>query len=245
MNNSTNLKYEIDSSIFSKLPGSPIVYWITSSFVDCYENPSLETLAKPCKGIDTGKNDVFLRLWFEVKYHDFRIPSVLPMKNDEAFAYKWFPYNKGGEYRKWYGNNEYVIYYASDGAKLKGYNGSNLRNKEYYFQSGVTWSTVSCNNCSFRYFDYGFLFDNGGSCLFSRNQLKYILGFLNSNVAKAILKMQPTLNTQPGTIASMPLAISEKDIETIKCLVEDSIDLARADWDSSEVSWDFTKHPMI
>lgn len=182
-----------------------------------------------------------MRLWFEVNENNQYIPEG---KSDIDFSkYKWFPYNKGGSYRKWYGNNEYVINWENSGEKIKNYSGSNLRNKDMYFREGVTWSTVSSNRNSFRYFDKGYLFDNGGSCLFSNIYLEYIQGLLNTKVAVELLKIQPTMNNQPGTIGGLPLIINE-NID-IKKIVRENIALAQLDWDSFETSWDFKCHPLI
>lgn len=235
-------RYDTAQNTFTNIPTEPLAYWIGEKIVECYKkNTYISDYAKPCKGIDTGKNDIFLRLWFEVNENNQYIPEG---KSDIDFSkYKWFPYNKGGSYRKWYGNNEYVINWENSGEKIKNYSGSNLRNKDMYFREGVTWSTVSSNRNSFRYFDKGYLFDNGGSCLFSNIYLEYIQGLLNTKVAVELLKIQPTMNNQPGTIGGLPLIINE-NID-IKKIVRENIALAQLDWDSFETSWDFKCHPLI
>lgn len=235
-------RYDTAQNIFTNIPTEPLAYWIGEKIVECYKkNTYISDYAKPCKGIDTGKNEVFLRLWFEVNENDQYIPNE---KSDIDFSkYKWFPYNKGGSYRKWYGNNEYIINWENNGEEIKKFSGSNLRNKDMYFREGVTWSTVSSNRNSFRYFNKGYLFDNGGSCLFSDVYLEYIQGLLNTKVAVELLKIQPTMNNQPGTIGGLPLIINE-NID-IKKIVMENIALARLDWDSFETSWDFKCHPLI
>ena len=236
------LRYDTVQDIFTSIPTEPLAYWIGENIVECYKkNMYISDYAKPCKGIDTGKNEIFLRLWFEVNENSQYIPDG---KSDIDFSkYKWFPYNKGGSYRKWYGNNEYIINWGNNGEEIKKFSGSNLRNKDMYFREGVTWSTVSSNRNSFRYFDKGYLFDNGGSCLFSDSYLEYIQGLLNTKVAVELLKIQPTMNNQPGTIGGLPLIINE-NID-IKKIVRENIALARLDWDSFETSWDFKRHPLI
>ena len=235
-------RYDTVQNIFTNIPTEPLAYWIGEKIVECYKkNTYISDYAKPCKGIDTGKNDIFLRLWFEVDENDQYIPNE---KSDIDFSkYKWFPYNKGGSYRKWYGNNEYIINWENNGEEIKKFSGSNLRNKDMYFREGVTWSTVSSNRNSFRYFNKGYLFDNGGSCLFSDVYLEYIQGLLNTKVAVELLKIQPTMNNQPGTIGGLPLIINE-NID-IKKIVMENIALARFDWDSFETSWNFKCHPLI
>lgn len=232
-----------DQSNFSKIPGSPVAYWVSEAVLQCYRNKIIYDYANPCKGIDTGNNNVFLRLWYEVPSSMRYTPTGKPCMDADFKKYKWFPYNKGGDYRKWYGNNEYVLNWAEDGNVLRNFKGSNLRNKNKYFEKGITWSTVTSGNSSFRYFSYGFLFDNGGSCLFAKTYLLYIQGLLNANVAKELLTIQPTINTQPGTIGSIPLILADEEKVTQK--VKMCIGFSKSDWDSYETSWDFKKHPMV
>jgi hypothetical protein len=232
---------------FSKLPNSPIAYWLSENVLKCYNNHLIFDYAKPCKGIDTGDNSLFLRYWFEINHNDLYIPNHEAFVDEYLYEYKWFPYNKGGEYRKWYGNNEYVLFWENNGTKIKQFKKSNLRNKDRYFTKGITWSTVTTNRCSFRAFPQGFLFDNGGSCLFATYRIQYIQGFLNSKVSTKLLEVQPTLNTQPGTIGNLPLLISENNdtVLEIERLVQENVVLSKNDWDSFETSWDFEEHPFV
>ena len=234
---------QVSTEDFSKIPGSPVAYWVSEKVIECYKEKNIYTYAKPCKGIDTGNNDVFLRMWYEVENQNLYIPHGGKVIDHDFEKYKWFPYNKGGNYRKWYGNNEYVINWENNGLAIKKFKGSNLRNKERYFSNGITWSTVTSGKSSFRYFDYGFLFDNGGSCLFASKNLLYIQGLLNSIVSQELLSIQPTLNTQPGTIGSIPLIFN--DVEFIEMRVSDNNALSKLDWDSFETSWDFAGLPIV
>ena len=197
--------YESFQDNFSKIPDAPIAYWIGERMLACYNSKKIYDIARPCKGIDTGNNDAFLRYWTETVINKLFLPTGQEVKDSDFNEKKWFPYNNGGDYRKWYGNNVYVLDWSNRGKKLQNFKKSNLRNKDVYFKEGITWSTVTSGNSSFRYFQPGFLFDNGGSCLFTNNDLRYIQGFLNSAVCRAFLTMQPTLNTQPGTIGSLPI----------------------------------------
>lgn len=235
---------QISTDNFSKIPGSPVAYWVSKAVLGCYKNKSIYDFANPCKGIDTGDNDVFLRLWHEVSGIKCFLPKGIPCCADDFLRLKWFPYNKGGNYRRWYGNNEYVLNWEENGNKLRQFKGSNLRNKDRYFEKGITWSTVTSGKSSFRFFTYGFLFDNGGSCLFADKHLLYIQGFLNSSVSQALLSIQPTLNNQPGTIGSIPLLISPNE-NMVEDLVGQNIGLCKDDWDSFETSWDFQRHPLL
>lgn len=237
------IRYIANAVNFSKIPGSPVAYWVSEKVMMCYKNVKIGDVANPCKGIDTGDNDRFLRMWYEVENRDRYTPTGNPVTNIEFKTYRWYPYNKGGNYRKWYGNNEYLLDWKENGGILSNFKGSNLRNRNRYFSQGITWSTVTSGLSSFRYFDYGFLFDNGGSCLFSTENLLYIEGLLNSIVVKKLLEIQPTLNNQPGTIGGIPFILKNKAM--IECLVKSNIDFSRKDWDSFETSWDFKKHPLI
>lgn len=236
--------YQADENDFSKIPGSPIAYWVSGNVIECYKEKSIYDYAKPCKGIDTGNNNLFLRLWFEVEKDKQFTPICVPVTEVDFATKKWFPYNKGGEFRKWYGNNEYLLNWEFNGQALRNFKGSNLRNKDCYFRKGITWSTITSGDSSFRYFDYGFLFDNGGSCLFAESRLLYIQGLLNSIVSKEMLSIQPTINNQPGTIGSIPLILCG-DVDVVENVVRQNIDISRYDWNSFETSWDFKKHPLL
>ena len=236
--------YEADQSNFSKIPGSPVAYWVSNAVLECYKNSSIYDYAKPCKGIDTGDNNIFLRFWHEISEVKRFLPKGNPCCAEDFLRLKWFPYNKGGNYRRWYGNNEYVLNWEENGNKLRQFRGSNLRNKDRYFEQGITWSTVTSGNSSFRFFTFGFLFDNGGSCLFANKHLMYIQGLLNSCVSQELLSIQPTLNNQPGTIGSIPLLLSS-DETIVDSFVKQNITLSKDDWDSYETSWDFKRNPLV
>ena len=230
---------------YLKIPGSPIAYWLTDTLLNTYNLPKLYDVCKPCKGIDTGDNSIFLRMWFEVSFPRVQLPSEYPLHMQRDGDKKWYPYNKGGEYKKWFGNNYYVLNWENEGQALKAFKKSNLRNKEYYLLEGLTWATVSSGSISIRYFNYGFLFDNGGSCLFSNSHLKYILGYLNTIVARVYLTISPTLNTQPGDIGRLPFSYAHENEAKINILVGECIGIGKSDWDSFETSWDFKKHPLV
>lgn len=228
-------RYTAKNENFSKIPGNPVAYWVRKSVLSTYKNKCLLDISRPCKGIDTGDNAVFLRLWFEVSNTNFMSP--------DKGRKKWIPYNKGGSYRKWYGNNEYVLDWSNNGEKLRDFKGSNLRNKNFYFQEGITWSTVSSGKPSFRKFGKGFTFDNGGCCLFAKENLLYILALLNSSVTLCMMSIAPTLNFQPGDIGRVPVVFN--NIQIVEKVAIDNIILSRIDWDSFETSWDFKRHPLI
>ena len=236
-------RYVAEQDNFSKIPGEPIVYWIGNHVRECYKYPPISSIAKPCKGIDTGSNDRFLRLWYEIEVHKLSLPSSIPLKTNVYATKKWFPYNKGGAFRRWYGNNDYVLNWADNGGEIRNFKGSNLRNKEYYFIPGLTWSTIATGKSSFRQFSFGFLFDNGGSCLFARKNLSYILALLNSTVATKLLTIQPTINCQPGTIGNIPIKICAE--EKVEYIANSCVSISQSDWDSFETSWDYKTHPLV
>lgn len=237
-------RYIQNISKFQKVTGNPIAYWISNNVVDIYDkNKSLSTFGKPCKGIDTGNNERFLKYWYEVNYNSIGL-RFTSYSDAHRSNYHYYPYNKGGSYRKWYGNNEYVIWWKDRGKDIIEYPGSNLRNKDYYRKDGLTWSTVSSSDFSIREFGYGFYFDNGGSCLFIEDK-RYYMALLNSKVFSVIQKLSPTLNFQPGDIGRVPVIIDEKSKKEIINLTNVCVDLAKKDWDYSETSWDFKKPPIL
>jgi len=245
--NSLN-KFVASKSNFDKIPGSPITYWISERVLKIFEiSKGISNYGHPCKGIDTGNNNIFLRLWYEVnnKKVGFSFSQYFDaIKNN----FKWYPYNKGGSYRKWYGNNEYVINWENNGRELRNYSKSNLRNKDYYFNDGLTWSTVSSGKLSIRRFGFGYLFDNGGSCLFfeNSNNLEYYLAILNSKLTFLVESISPTLNYQPGDIGKFPIIDQLPQNKSLVIeLARENVNSAKKDWDSFETSWDFKNHPFL
>ena len=181
-------------------------------------------------------------MWFEIDKSKF---SIL---GNEASNNKWYPYNKGGEYRKWYGNNEYVINWYNNGQELKSFPKSYLRNQKFYFKPGLTWTKVTSSKFSIRDFDSGFLFDDGGCCFFPNNieMKRYFLGLLNSRIFLLLGEINPTLNFQPGDIAKTPIIeANQEKIDTISKVVNENVDISKRDWDSYETSWDFSNHFLI
>ena len=224
---------------FKKIPGSPVAYWAKDKFRDLFSADKLGDVASVVEGSTTGDVNKFLKLWQEVSY-----PSIgLQMKSRaeaSASSQKWFPYNKGGEYRKWYGNNEFVINWQGDGQHVKNFPGSFVRGEKFYFQSGVTWSKVSSGALSFRCFGEGFCFDTGGLCLFGKPNYKAhdLALLLNSKVSLAIFEfLAPTLNFTVGTVISVPVIKSSIGAMDVR----DFVKIAKDDWDSYERSWDFQR----
>ena len=195
--------------------------------------------------MQTGENDRFLRYWFEVDFNKIGFSSKTSNESKESKK-KWFPYNKGGSFRKWYGNQEYIINWENDGAELKDFKKSVLRNSQFYFHNSLSWSKISSGKIAFRYYPYGFIFDVAGCSVFLDDNLNYIAGFLNSNVCSKILDLiSPTLNYEVGHISSLPIVIDESKKDEIENLVLENISICKNDWNDYETSWNFKKHPFL
>lgn len=227
---------------FKKILGQPIAYWVNTAERNLYElGRTLSTVSFPKKGLDTGENAIFLRFWFEVNKN---LSSAL----GGTTCNKWFPYNKGGDFRRWYGNREYVINWENDGFEIKSRlslktKKPTIRNMSFQMKEGFTWTTVSSGGFSCRYTPEGALFDNGGCTLFSELNLKKYGAFLNSKVASRYLEfLSPTLNFQPGDIGKI---LFVEDVNNLPLNTENLIRISKSDWDSYETSWDFTQNPVI
>ena len=204
----------------------------------------LGEIAAPRKGNSTSDNNRFLRIWFEVSNEKMNLHATEIIRKD-SMTKRWYPYNKGGGYRKWYGFNEYLVDWYDDAAAIRNIKTSVIANYQYFMKPGLTWSTVSSNNFSIRWFDEGYIFDNGGCCIFELgNRRAYLLALLNSSVFKYIFgQLNPTLNFQSGEVAKYPVLLEEN--ERIDELAITNVNLSKYDWDSFETSWDFTYHPLV
>lgn len=240
--------YQSNMNIFNNVPGASIVYWASNCYFKIFEkSKELIEYAEPKQGLATGKNDIFIRQWYEVNINTAQLnsASVSESKNSNL---KWFPYNKGGEFRKWYGNNDYIINWENDGYDVKNFKGSVIRNSNHYFKESISWSKISSNTIAFRYKPFGHIFDVAGTSIFGdHNILIYLLGLNNSKVISTLLKiLSPTMNYEVGQISSIPVIMANNDTKKIiKELVERNIEIEKEDWDSFETSWNFTTHPLI
>ena len=245
--NSTESKdvYRTNQSNFFDIPGSPISYWTTENVRRIFrENPGLGDIASPRKGNSTSNNKRFLRRWYEVPIKDinFGATKIVPEKTKMK---RYFPYNKGGGFRKWFGNNEYVIDWYDDGKAIRDIPSAVIANYDYFMKPGLTWGTVTSGAFSIRRFDEGYIFDNGGSSIFDLgNKRNMIQGILNSNLFNYMFGgLNPTLNFQSGDVSKIPIILS--NIPRADETVEDNVKLSQADWNSFETSWDFVTHPLI
>lgn len=242
---SSELRFTVMQADFAGLPGSRIAYSLPPGWSRLFrELPALGDFYAVKKGMDTGGNDRYVRYWHEVPEH------TLSFRTDVSGAKAiWYPYAKGGGTRRWYGNHYFVVKWTNGGEEIRGDSRSNLRNAAYYGKPGITWSTVSTGRPGFRLLEPGFLFDNGGSCLFpldrGRSSHYALLAYLNSGVAEELLQqLNPTLNIQPGDVARLPADEGLLDHRELTRLGEACTLLVQEDWDESEWSWRFRVHPM-
>ena len=240
--------YRAKGEDFGSVPGTTIAYWLSGPMKTAFAiGEPLDNFA-PCRqGLATADNNRFLRDWSEVSQTRIgvRMGSREQARNSHR---KWFPYNKGGDFRRWFGNNVTVVNWENDGAELFGNRPKSvIRNPEFFFQKGLTWTLVSSASFGIRYSDCGAVFDVAGSTCFPKeSEILSVLGFLASKVAVSMLNaMNPTLNFQVGNIASLPLDQSMLAGLPLDEMIRDIIDLSRSDWDASETSWDFTALPLL
>ena len=240
-------KFLIKQSEFDKIPGNPIAYWISNNIIDCFENKSLLSYAYPKAGISTGDNNKFVRNWFEVDFNKINF-ECNSMEESELVSEKWFPYNKGGRYRKWFGNNELIVNWENCGYEIRNFKRATIRNPNFHFKKGITWSTLTSGNVSFRYNEKGFLFDSkGANCLIKDEKyFNYIFALLNSKVTMEFLSfLSPTIDFSIGSISKIPVIINESYLNEINKIVVDNIQIQEENWNLLETSWNFKIHPLI
>ena len=239
-------RFESSQSNFSKIPGSPVAYWASEQILnDFTDGKFIGDDANVKIGMGTGKNDIFLREWWEVFYSkiDFSLTKINDLEKSNG---RYFPYNKGGDFRRWYGNLQEVLWFDKAGRKYMNTMSGHRENggHDFYCKEGLTWSFISSSKFGIRYMPTGCFFDVAGSTLFSKTDNKYTLGFLASKVCFTILQLlNPTLNYQAGNIKSLPLIY--KNVSVVDALVDDCIRMSKSDWDTFENSWDFLKHPLL
>lgn len=232
---------------FTKIPGSPIAYWVSKNVIDSFAGKKIKDVAETRLGMSTASNKQFVRYWYEVSFDNILI-NASSRKQAKQSKKRWFPYDKGGSFRKWYGNNELIVNWENDGNEIRNFKNeegkirSHNYNLDYIFCPGITWSALTSGNLSVRYTPVGHLFDNAGSKLFT-NDVLGILGFLGSKVSNVFIDLlNPTLNIQPGTISELPY----KEVKNeIKNTVKQCIDLSKKDWDNYELSYDFKNNMLI
>jgi type II restriction/modification system DNA methylase subunit YeeA len=243
--------YRASIEDFKKVPGCPIAYWMSDNVISAFDGKLLRDVADAKQGMATSDNERFLRYWFEVS-HQKSCFDCKSLEESEIRPEKWYAYNKGGSFRRWYGNNEYLVNWHKNGEELKEFveelnklrPGGRLKNQEYYFLENVTYSALSSGPFSARYNAPGFLFDTKGSCIFPKKiDVGYLISFLNSVVAQEFLNVLcPTLDYSSIGINSLP--IKNGDTGRIASTASKLIELSKNDWDTSELSWDFQSSPL-
>lgn len=244
-------RYVVNQKNFSRIPGSPIAYWVSNNVIrDFIESDKLKTVADVTRGLTTGNNELYLRLWHEINVSDFSA-SCVSVDDSAQSGKKWFPHNKGGEYRTWYGNNDLVVFFENAGESLRKYYEINkavrFTGVEHYFESGITWSALTTGKNSFRYSSNHIFDSNKGPMLFATtNRLYYILGLLNSCVIPYFVNiLNPSLSLQNADVDNIPYIERPDVIDMVTNNVQKNINDAKEDWDSFETSWDFTEHPLV
>lgn len=230
---------------YINIQDNPFAYWISNAGLNAFSFGTINQYAVTKQGFKTGNNDIFLRLWHEVSLAQLFLGIDKEKK-------KWFPCNKGGDYRKWYGNKEYVVNWENNGYEIINYRDSNGKllsrpqNISYNFREGLTWSTLSSGKVSFRFSNSNMMFESKGSECFPNisDDIWCLLGFLNSNLAMHFFEMiAPTVDYSEGSVLKLPYKVIR--IEKIDNLVQQNISLSKTDWDSFETSWDFAEHPLV
>ena len=248
----SDLRFSARPHTLLALPGARLAYWLSPAMTRAFTmGKPLGEVAEPKVGLQTGDNSRFLRQWFEVS----RSRTCFDADSRETAATsgaKWFPYNKGGEYRKWWGNQEHVVNWSNDGTEIQdfrdtaGKQKSRPQNMDSYFRPATSWSKVSSGSPAFRYYPTGFIYDVAGTSIFTKNRSRTleILGFTNSHICKLMLKaVAPTLNFEVGQIASLPVADNLNG--NAATLADNLVYLSRNDWNTYETSWDFQTSPLI
>ena len=242
-----NNHFVANQADFSAITGSPVAYWASNQMISAFEKGVLiDETASVKIGMGTGKNEVFLRSWWEINYGNIEF-SMDCIENIDRSSKKFFPYNKGGEYRRWYGNLQDVVWYDSAGrAKMFATPGHRENGgKDAYFKPGITWNFIGATKFGVRLMPSGCLFDVAGSSLFvPQDKMYFVMGFLSSSVCNEILKLlNPTVNYQAGNIKSLPLLIDKQD--HVDEIVSQNISFSKTDWNRFETSWGFAKHPLV
>lgn len=254
--NGLKLFYESSQKNFEKIPGCPIAYWVSPNIQEIFtSNLALSAVCSPTQGLATADNARFLRLWFEVTQSriGFGFTNAALAARSQK---KWFPYNKGGGFRKWYGNQDTVVNWENDGYEIKNFcdNKGKLRsrpqNTDYYFRNSVSWGLIASTSTSFRIYPCGFIYDVGGMSLFTYNDVSELalMGSLNTKLFLKLVKViNPTINMQCGDVARTPYLEIANSItkQRIEALTEENISISKQDWDAHETSWNFQTNGLI
>ncbi|WP_314164883.1 BREX-1 system adenine-specific DNA-methyltransferase PglX, partial [Lachnoanaerobaculum gingivalis] len=234
-------QYVICQDNLVKIPGIPMAYWASSNFISAFNNKKLSDFCFLSEGIHSRNNEEFLRVWYEV---DFSRSSLIEYDSGK----KWYPCNKGGSFRKWYGNNEYVINWENDGQHIKEFKKASIGSDKYRFKDGITFTTITSAERTFRYSPEGYLYDMAGPTFFMENKeyMFYILAAFSSKLGYHFLSaINPGVSLKLGEVNNFPIIVDERYKSTINNIAIENIHKCKVDWDSFETSWDFSCHPFI
>ena len=242
--------YRTNQTNFGKIPGSPIAYWASQQLIRDFETGRpLSEFVDPREGLATADNNRFLRQWFEVTYSSIKF-DARSIEESISSRKKWFPYNKGGTYRKWYGNYDYVVNWKNDGYEIKHFTFPNgkqrsvVRNPDYYFREAITWSAITSGEASFRVQRAGLIFDHAAYNIFDVSA--EMLAFLNSKVTSTILPMlNPTINSGSAAVSALPILDTGKEKKNLNQLVQQNLHCTKSDWEENETSSEFSKFPPL
>ena len=243
--NSTESKdvYRTNQSNFKNLPGFVIAYWASQTVINSFKQfKPLDNYFDAKTGLQTGDNTTFLRFWFEPAFTSTNI--AVP-------AATWHKINTGGDSVRWYGQYDTVIYWPNNGLTVKSHKSSVIRNEQYYGKPGISWKRIGSSSMGFKSLPENFIFDQSGDSMFRNEENSLIsdywmLGYLNSIVAKTMLSfIAPTLNLTAGNLNKLPIADANNSQPSVNYLVEEAVNIAKENWDSVEMSWDFSKHPLV
>lgn len=236
--------YTAKQENFSKIPGSPVAYWVSEKIFDCFANfEKIDDVANPRQGLATGNNEKFLRLWYEVSNEDIKFDAV---SLDDFFETnrKYIPYNKGGSFRKWFANMEFIIRFDRKHYGILGTVGNHLPSRDFYFKESITWSKVTSGGLSMRYIPHGSAFDVAGCSIFCDRNIMYMLGFVNSCIMQNLMNvLSQTLNYEVGSVKQIPIIY--KDVEKIESIVKENVSISKEDLVSYESHFEFEKHPLV
>ena len=250
--------YEVSKLNFNKIPGQEIAFWLSEKAIQAFESSRmLGDITEIRQGLATSNNEKYLRFWYEVNYLtiDFQAKST---QNAQERGQKWFPFNKGGAFRKWYGNQEYIVNYENDGKEMKQdvlrkYTYLKtpdfvVKNTKYYFKPSITWTEISSSHFGVRYCPACSIFSNKSNSIFFNNEQEmfYLTGFLCSKIADMYIKaINPTITTNVGDVSKIPVKIKHDKAIDYEKFVRNNIENSKEDWDSFETSWNFKKHPFL
>ncbi|NHB66193.1 BREX-1 system adenine-specific DNA-methyltransferase PglX [Acinetobacter sp. GFQ9D192M] len=239
---------------FKKIPGSPIAYWVSKNLTTIFKEKKLRDYADAKQGMATCDNERFLRLWHEISIKNFS-DNCMSLEESKVREEKWYPHNKGGRFRRWYGNNDFVVNWKNNGEELRQFTdelnkirpGGRLKNQEYYFKESATWSDITSGMTAGRYIPNGFIFDTTGPSIFNDEKygIYFFVGLLNTKICNALVDlMNPTMHFTLKDANNFPLPVCW-NADTTNQVVKKLIYISKNDWDSYETSWDFTQNPII